>query len=174
MKTIHVGLLVGALVVGVWFWRGRSQGKPMKFVSTEEKRRNMGIIESLFIAKGHHPLTAKAAIVNAAAESNLSAGATASEPNGSTSVGLFQVNDLKGKRDLSAYNLADPASNTRWILDNERAGLDKIDAMADAGADVPALAAAFCTLIERPANPAKRAAERAALARQMFPPSEVS
>lgn len=170
MKPIHVGLLVGALVVGVWWWRGRSSKGVAVYVPNETKEHNKSVILALFASAGYHGNVAKAAIVNAMAESALNHEAVG---DGGHSVGLFQINDLRGKRVFTG-DRKDAAYNTRWILDNEQAALAKVQAAALAGADVPALAAMFSQLVERPADAQGEATRRAALARKMFPPSEVS
>ena len=127
------------------------------------------IIEETFVRLGFHPKVAMAAVVNAQAESSLNPAATAVEADGAVSTGLFQINNLRGARDFTGYNLKDPVDSIRWLVLNEKGALGKVQRLAEAGARVPELTAAFCKLVERPANADKKAEDRAAMARQMYP-----
>jgi hypothetical protein len=124
------------------------------------------IIEREFAAAGYPVEVAAAAVVNAYAESGLDP--LASGDNGN-SVGLFQLNIRGAGAGMTVAARQDPVVNTRTLITRERRALGAVTLKAQAGESLPALAAAFSTLVERPKYKAAAEAHRAALALRLFP-----
>lgn len=146
-----------------WYSMPKTGGKNVKIAPSVSK----AIVLGAFNAKGFHTNTGKAAWTNCMAES---AGDNLAVGDGGRSVGLYQINDLGGKRDLSGCDRTDPASATRWIMDKEASALRQVDTIARSGAPLGDVAAAFSRLVERPADVAGEQQRRAALATKLFPP----
>ncbi len=128
---------------------------------------SMGLIVGAFLARGLSIRAAHAAVVNAYAESALNPAAVGDSGH---SVGLFQINDLSGRRSFNG-DRKDPSYNISWILDNEvmAAAGSRFRAMDAAGASLGDLVEAFCRDIERPFGPNGDAVKRRAYAVKLFP-----
>lgn len=151
------------------------------FAGDVQKRRNAEIILDEFQSARMPAGVAVAAIVNAIAESGLNE--TRAGDNGH-SVGLFQLNDLRGTRPFD-FDRADPRKNTRWII-AELARLwrskgkignysadESLEDAYNRGASVADMAALFSAVVERPRDVYGEMTKRAALARATFPESAV-
>lgn len=114
------------------------------------------------------PALTLALVANAYAESRLRP--RAQNRNGEDSIGLFQANRDGGLgRGHSREALMDPRYNTRVVLaETVRLG-DRFDALLRAGATIPQLTAGFTLWVERPADPERRAIERAEMIASWFP-----
>lgn len=125
---------------------------------------------------------ALAMVVNADAESALNHAAIG---DGGHAIGLFQANDLGGKRTFPG-DRRDPAATTRWIISEYRAAVDRTTGKDKAAGDVivsrPSLASAlasgrsvadiaglFAFYVERPAALQKEEAARRGRTSQTFP-----
>lgn len=118
-----------------------------------------------FAAAGWKPAVAAAAVVNAYAESGLNPLAVG---DGGKSVGLFQLHESGGGAGMSVAQRQDPTLNTRRIIE-EAAKAYRFRAIAAFSDDIPVLAAAFSTYVERPKDKAGEEIKRAALARTLYP-----
>lgn len=143
-------------------------------VGVKEPQRDMAaLIEERLSDAGLPPEIIVAAITNAMAESGLNPKALANEPNGTVSVGLFQLND--GKRSagagMSVADRQDPVKNIDRMLQVYRQGAGRPleSAYAAGERDVGVLAALWCVHLERPANAEQRGVQRRALAYRKFP-----
>jgi hypothetical protein len=118
-----------------------------------------------FAAAGYGPAVGAAAVVNAYAESGLNPNAVG---DGGRSVGLFQLHERGGGAGMTVEQRKDPVLNTRRIIEeaNRAAGFRAVAAVSS---DIPTLAAAFSTYVERPADKAGAEATRRALAQRFFP-----
>lgn len=125
----------------------------------------LAIIEREFAAAGWNSAVAAAAIVNAYAESSLNPRAIG---DGGKSVGLFQLHEKGGGAGMSVAERQDPTLNTRRIIEetSRAAGFRLIAATTN---DIPTLAAAFSTYVERPADKAGEESRRRNLAARIFP-----
>lgn len=151
------------------------------FAADVQKRRNAETILAEFQSARMPAGLALAAIANAYAESGLNERATG---DGGHSIGLFQLNDLRGQRPFD-FDRTDPRKNTRWIIDEmvrlwrKRGQIGKynaVESMADAylrGASVADMAALFSAVVERPSDVSGEMTKRAALARSLFPESAI-
>lgn len=118
-----------------------------------------------FAAVGYPPEVGAAAVVNAYAESALNPSAIG---DGGKSVGLFQLHEKGGGAGLTTAQRQDPVINTRRII--EEAGRAwGFRAIAFTTSDIPTLAAAFSTYVERPSDKAGEETRRRALAQRLFP-----
>lgn len=123
------------------------------------------LISREFAAAGYSAAVGAAAVVNAYAESGLNPNAVG---DGGRSVGLFQLHERGGGAGMTVEQRKDPAQNTRRIIEeaNRAAGFRAVAAVSN---DIPTLAAAFSTYVERPADKAGAEATRRALAQRFFP-----
>jgi hypothetical protein len=144
--------------------------------------QNARIIAEEFSAAGLPPSLALAAIVNANAESSLNA--LASGDNGK-SIGLFQLHQNGGGKGMTVAERQDPRLNTRRIISEYQAarrqssGYDlsqkktvqmiSLDDAYAQGATVATLAGLWGFHVERPFYLYASAAERAKMARSLFP-----
>jgi hypothetical protein len=126
------------------------------FAGDVQKRRNAETILAEFQAARWPAGLALAAIANAVAESNLNEFATG---DGGHSIGLFQINDLRGQLTFD-FDRRDPEANTRQQAYQR-------------GASVPEMAALFAAIVERPADIPGEMAKREALTRNLFPEAAI-
>jgi hypothetical protein len=144
---------------------------------------NARVIVREFLAAGHPLQLALAAVVNAHAESGLNASIAG---DGGQSVGLFQINALKGKRTFTG-DRKDPVYNTRWIINEVNTegpkrtitkggssgqvfqGNQTLFQALQKGASVSELAGLFGAYIERPDRVVSEYSVRKASARKLFP-----
>jgi hypothetical protein len=151
------------------------------FVGDVQKRRNAEIIVEEFQSARMPAGLALAAVVNALAESGLNEQAVGDRGH---SVGLFQLNDLKGKRPFD-FDRTDPRKNTRWIAE-EMARLwrakgkignytapESMEEAFNRGASISEMAGLFTAVVERPNDVYGEMERRAALARSVLPESSV-
>jgi hypothetical protein len=134
---------------------------------TAEQQTMVAIIDREFAAAGWKSSVIQAAIVNAYAESGLNPRAIG---DGGKSVGLFQLHEKGGGAGMSTAQRQDPTLNTRRIIEETARALS-FRAIAASTDDVPTLAAAFSTYVERPADKAGEEARRRDLAARIFPTS---
>ncbi len=127
-------------------------------------------LSNAFIAKGYDDRMAMAAIANALAESDLNPDAIAHEPDGTTSAGLFMLND--GPRSAGAgmtiSERQHPDLNIARILQVIARSPEMHQAWWNDNVNAVALTGMFTEYIERPSQPADRAHERMCLAEVMF------
>lgn len=139
----------------------------------DSQRAMAALIEERLSDAGLPPEIIVGAITNALAESGLNPKAQAAEDNGTTSVGLFQLND--GKRAAGAgmtiADRQDPKKNIDRMLQVYRGGSGKPleEAYAAGERDAGIFAALWCIHLERPANAQQRAVQRRALTYRKFP-----
>lgn len=146
------------------------------FARSAAKRENAQIILDEFMVAGLPSGVALAAIVNAEAESGLNPLAAG---DGGHSIGLFQINDLRGTVKYD-FDRTEPHANTRWII-KEYDRLDtktgkignytanrSLDQMYNDGATVADMAAEFAAIVERPKDIPGEQVKRRALARALF------
>lgn len=174
---LGIGIVAAYLGYRWWFGSGGGGGAAMPtgpITLSAAQQANASIVLSMFAAAGYHANTAKAALVNAYAESRLDASARSPAPE--DSVGLFQINSLGGRRSdpsrpdtIAGVDRANPAQNTAWILRAEKTALGKIDLLARGGASIADLSAAFAEFVERPADIRAAKIARAALALRLYP-----
>lgn len=131
-----------------------------------QQRAMVDIIEREFTTKGHGASVTAAAVVNAYAESRLDPLAVG---DGGKSVGLFQLRSPGAGSGMTVAERQDPVLNTRRILSEYVIFGKRVEAARLAGADLGTLTALFCRDVERPDNKDVKAAERAAMARRLFP-----
>jgi hypothetical protein len=136
-------------------------------IRTAEQQTMAAIIDREFAAAGWKSSVIQAAIVNAYAESGLNPRAIG---DGGKSVGLFQLHEKGGGAGMSTAQRQDPTLNTRRIIE-ETARAWSFRAIATSTDDVPTLAAAFSTYVERPADKSGEEARRRDLAARIFPTS---
>lgn len=130
------------------------------------QRAMVDIIEREFTAAGYSlPVTA-AAVVNAYAESGLNPLAIGDSGN---SVGLFQLNIRGAGAGMSVAQRQDATTNARTLLARERPALAQVTLLAQSGASLGQLAAAFAKYVERPRYPDAEGVKRAAYALRLFP-----
>lgn len=164
-------VLVPLVVVGgaglAWYLRHGPSGVWTDSGGTElSKDQNKAIVLGLFRAAGYSDKIAKAAWVNAMAESN---GSNVAVGDGGKSIGLFQLADFGAGKGMTKAERFDPAKNTaRIIQEVEDYGKDLID-KADEGGTVAELAAIFSRDIERPADTVGEMERRRKLAAKLFP-----
>ncbi len=113
--------------------------------TTTEQAANERLILTMFEANGYSSKVAKAAVINAWAESRLDARAVGDSGH---AVGLFQISDLGGRRVID-FDRKNPVLNTKWIIVNEARALQRVEAARTVGE----AAELFCRLVERPAHP---------------------
>ena len=123
------------------------------------------IIFREFAAVGYPPEIGAAAVVNAYAESALNPNAVG---DGGKSVGLFQLHEKGGGAGLTVEQRKDPVINTRRIIEEANRAWS-FRAIAFTTSDIPTIAAAFSTYVERPADKAGEEVRRRALAQRLFP-----
>lgn len=139
----------------------------------DSQRRMASLIEWRLAAAGLPAEIIVAAIANAYAESGLNPLAVAQEANGTTSAGLFQLND--GKRaaghDMTLAERQDPEKNIDRMLAVYRAGAGSTleRAYAEGERDIGVFTAAWTERLERPANAEAVGVARRALAYRLFP-----
>lgn len=136
-------------------------------IRTTEQQTMAAIIDREFAAAGWKSAVIQAAIVNAYAESGLNPRAIG---DGGKSVGLFQLHEKGGGAGMSTAQRQDPTLNARRIIE-ETARAPSFRAIAASTDDVPTLAAAFSTYVERPADKSGEEARRRDLAARIFPTS---
>lgn len=124
------------------------------------------IIEKEFLAAGYAAVVAAAAIVNAYAESRLDPKAIG---DNTRSVGLFQLNIKGAGAGMSTAARQDPLTNTRTLLAREKRTLAKVQALAQQGASLGTVVAAFSTLVERPSDKPGEEVKRRLYAVRLFP-----
>jgi hypothetical protein len=125
-----------------------SAGSSMSYSTlSSDQKANAALILSLFQNAGHSLRLGQAAVVNAAAESQLLATAIGDSGH---SVGLFQLNDRGAGAGMSVADRQNPAMNTARILQViggvDGAALRELD---DAGASLETLVRTFARDIER-------------------------
>lgn len=130
------------------------------------QRAMVDIVEREFTAAGYSlPVTA-AAVVNAYAESGLNPLSIGDSGN---SVGLFQLNIRGAGAGMSVAQRQDATTNARTLLARERHALAQVVLLAQSGASLGQLAAAFAKYVERPRYPDAEGVKRAAYALRLFP-----
>ena len=151
------------------------------FAADPQKRRNAEIILDEFQSARIPAGVAIAAVVNAIAESGLN---EFKSGDGGHSLGLFQLNDLLGRRPFD-FDRFDPRKNTRWIIGEltrlwratgKIGNYTATESFADAynrGASVDELSALFSAIVERPKDVYGEMTKRSALARATFPESAI-
>ena len=139
-------------------------------IRTAEQQTMVAIIDREFAAAGWKSSVIQAAIVNAYAESGLNPRAIG---DGGKSVGLFQLHERGGGAGMTTAQRQDPTLNARRIIE-ETARASSFRAIAASTDDVPTLAAAFSTYVERPADKAGEEVRRRDLAARIFPTSWLS
>jgi hypothetical protein len=151
------------------------------FAGDVQKRRNAETILAEFQAARWPAGLALAAIANAVAESGLNEFATG---DGGHSIGLFQINDLRGQLTFD-FDRRDPEANTRhimrelankWTKSGQIGRYNARESMQQAyqrGASVPEMAALFAAIVERPADIPGEMAKREALTRNLFPEAAI-
>ena len=132
---------------------------------TAAQQSHAALIVREFTAAGWKPSVAAAAVVNAYAESRLNPLAVG---DGGKSVGLFQLHERGGGAGMTVEQRKDPTLNTRRIIEETGRAL-KFRAIAAVSDDIPTLAAAFSTYVERPKDVIGEESKRAALARALYP-----
>jgi hypothetical protein len=132
---------------------------------TSTQQSYVALIFREFAAAGWKPAVAAAAAVNAYAESGLNPLAIG---DGGKSVGLFQLHEKGGGAGMTTAQRQDPTLNTRRIIEeaNKAMGFRIVAAASD---DIPTLAAAFSTYVERPKDKPTEEIKRSTLARVLFP-----
>lgn len=138
---------------------------------TTAQRDMIAVIEREFLAAGYDARMAAAAVANAYHESRLNPRAAGDVQGGvAQSIGLFQLYSKGAGAGMSVADRQDPTKNTRRIIETLNAsGGAPVRSAWTAGADVPELTRLFTIYVERPADSAKKGAERAETARRMFP-----
>jgi len=132
-----------------------------------DQLRMVDVIEAAFMGAGYSPNVGAAAVVNAYAESGLNPAAAGD--NGK-SIGLFQLNTVAGAgRGYTPAELTNPDRNAMILITRERAALAKVEAAAQGGAGIAALAGLFSRYVERPRDALGAAAHRTALTARLFP-----
>jgi hypothetical protein len=126
----------------------------------------VAMIEAAFLSAGYPLPVAAAAVVNAYAESTLNPKAIG---DSGRSVGLFQLSIRGAGAGMSVAERQDPATNIRTLLAREKRTLGKVKALADGGAPLADVVAAFSTLVERPGNKPYEELRRKALLLRLFP-----
>jgi hypothetical protein len=154
-------------------------------VSGARRLGNATTIVEEFLAAGLPLSLALAAVTNANAESRLNDAAVGDFADGEYhSKGLFQIQDLKGRRKFSG-DRTDPVYATRWIIEETRAHEDdthqkeyttdaqvyaeSIRSALNRGASTSELAGLFAFHVERPAQLEVKRQEREEMARKLFP-----
>lgn len=133
-------------------------------------------IEREFVAAGFSHEVAAAAIANAYQESRLNPKADA-RSHGEYSLGLFQLNMTRGAGKTCGLNDAlafDPAVNTRCIIREAKAASGFMALVKAGERDVPKLAAAFSTYVERPLLKSAEETKRAGIAAMLWPSGALS
>lgn len=133
---------------------------------TASQAEMAAMIESAFFSAGYPLSVAAAAVVNAYAESTLNPKAVG---DSGRSVGLFQLSTRGAGAGMSVASRQDPATNIRTLLAREKRALGKVKALADGGAALSDVVAAFSTLVERPGNKPYEELRRKVLLARLFP-----
>lgn len=132
------------------------------------------LILSEFAEAGYPTRIALGAVANSYAESRLNPTlmyreeATARVPNGSWSVGLFQLNDAPraAGTGMSIASRKNPTTNAKRIIEEVQSRYDNVVL----GTLTPSQAAwAFCYYVERPRDASAKADIRASMCRAMWP-----
>jgi hypothetical protein len=131
-----------------------------------DQRANARIIEREFAAAGFGPEVVAAAIINALAESALNPDASG---DGGNSIGLFQLHARGGGHGMTVAQRRDPVQNTQRIISQARRAKGFMAVVHSGTTSIPALAAAFSTYVERPADKPGNEVKRAAMVARYFP-----
>lgn len=171
MRTLYIvgGAGVAGILALLWSRKDGSGDGPTGgsfIVNTNLQAVNRGIVLSQFAARGYHPNVGRAAWVNAMAES---AGDNNAIGDNGHAVGLFQISDLNGKRNLTGVDRTDAAASCLWLFNNEGGALAKVALLANNGGSLASVTAAFCALVERPRDIAGESVRRGAAAAKLFP-----
>jgi hypothetical protein len=130
------------------------------------QRSNARVIEKEFTRAGFGPSVVAAAIINALAESGLRNDAAG---DSGASIGLFQLHERGGGKGMSSSERMDPTKNTRRIIEEAKRARGFMSKVSAGVTSIPALAAAFSTYVERPADKPGNEVKRAAMVARYFP-----
>ena len=170
--TVFPGLAVpgaggGELIAGEI---GGAIASTMRHMSPDQMAMASLIEDRLAVAGLAAPIIV-AAIVNAWAESGLNPAAVADEPNGTRSVGLFQLNDHGAGTGLTIAERKDPQTNIDRMLAVYRQGAGNLleRAYAAGERDVGVFTSLWTEQLERPKNASAVGVARRAMAYRLFP-----
>lgn len=148
---------------------------------TGKQKENADVIADVFSESGLNDRAIMAAITNAYAESNLDACAVSwarvwsgcntgpCPPGSEESVGLFQLNTRGLGAGMSVEDRKKPRLNTARVVTELKRVERQYGPVVSGASTLAGAVEAFCRYIEKPANVARKVAERIELARLLFP-----